>query len=209
MAVTTQLGDKFFQRAFQVTQLATVEGIVSLAFEQEPGGRDFVAGASHLAPRLAVLFMPEMTGAAGRDVHLASGRGDANGNHVAQIFGNDISDDEVDFFGGVCRGSLEFHDVTGSVGAAAGLDLNAPELLAGVEDEIVAFAISPGFGYAEAETGGFGKEGGLGGFAKRLACSEADCVDFRNVLGHGAFQVWGNKKGATRGAAPLVLLFSG
>jgi hypothetical protein len=39
--VTTQLEDGFFQRAFQVTQLTNVEGIVSLAFDQEPGWRVF------------------------------------------------------------------------------------------------------------------------------------------------------------------------
>jgi hypothetical protein len=40
----TQLGDELFQRAFQVTQLTTVEGIILLAFEQEAGGRNFVPG---------------------------------------------------------------------------------------------------------------------------------------------------------------------
>jgi len=91
-----------------------------------------------------------------------------------------------------------------------GLDLDAPEFLAGVEDEVVALAVSPGFGDAEAEAGNFGEECGLGGFATRLACSESDCVDFGNVLGHGAFQVLvGNKKGAARKAAPFVYLFLG
>ena len=78
----------------------------------------FVAGASHLAPGLAVFLVPEVAGAMGRDVHLASGRGNGNGNHVAQIFWDDIGDDEIDFFGGICRRlAFEFDDVAGAVRA--------------------------------------------------------------------------------------------
>src|ERR1700674_4746032 len=72
----------------------------------------------------------------------------------------------------------------------AGLDLDAPEVLARIEDEIVALAVSPGFGCTEAETGGFGKKCGFGGFAERFASSKTDCVDFGNVLDHRAFQVF-------------------
>ena len=50
------------------------------------------------------------------------------------------------------------------------------------------FAISPGFGDAEAEAGNFGKKCGFGGFAERFAGSEADGVDFRNTSGHRAFR---------------------
>jgi hypothetical protein len=103
------------QWAFLVAQLTDVEGIISLAFDQEPGGRDFVAGASHLAPGLAVLFMPEVTGSSGRDVHLASECGNGNGNHVPEIFGDDISNDEVDFLRGICCRALELDDVAGTV----------------------------------------------------------------------------------------------
>jgi hypothetical protein len=48
---------------------------------------------------------------------------------------------------------------------ASGFDLHAPEALAGVEDEVVAFAIAPGLGDSEAEAGGFVKESELGEFA--------------------------------------------
>jgi hypothetical protein len=72
MAVTTRLDGVFFQRAFLVAQLTSVKRIILLAFDQEAGGRDLVVGTSHLAPSLAVFFVPEMTGALGRDVQLAS-----------------------------------------------------------------------------------------------------------------------------------------
>ena len=71
MRVTTQLDDDFFQRAFLVAQLTSVKRIILLAFDQEAGGRDFVLGTSLLAPSLAVFFVPKITGAVGREVHLA------------------------------------------------------------------------------------------------------------------------------------------
>jgi hypothetical protein len=71
MTVTTQLDDDFFQRAFLGAQPTSVKRIILLAFDQEAGGKDFVVGTSHLAPSLAVFFAPEITGAVGRDVHLA------------------------------------------------------------------------------------------------------------------------------------------
>src|SRR6202035_2771275 len=114
--VTTQLNAVLFRSTFKVTQLAGVERVVSLTFSEEPGWRDFVAGARHLAPSFAVFFMPEMTGATGGDVHLASSSGDTDGNHVPEIFGHDISDDEIDLFGGVYCRALEFYDVTRAVG---------------------------------------------------------------------------------------------
>ena len=49
--------------------------------------------------------------------------------------------------------------------------------MSAVENEIVALAVSPGFSDAEAQAGGFGEKGGLGGFAATLAGGEADSVD--------------------------------
>jgi hypothetical protein len=60
------------QWAFLVAQLTSVEGIILLAFDQEPGWMGFVAGASHLAPGLAVFFILRMESAIGRDVQSVS-----------------------------------------------------------------------------------------------------------------------------------------
>jgi hypothetical protein len=103
------------QWAFLVAQLSSVEGIFSLAFDQEPGWMGFVAGASHLAPGLAVFFVPEVTSATGRDVHLAATRGNGDRDDVPQIFRDDIGNDEVNFLGGICRRAFEFDDVAGTV----------------------------------------------------------------------------------------------
>jgi hypothetical protein len=41
-------------------------------------------------------------------------------------------------------------------------------MIARIEDEIVAVALAPRLGYAEAERGGFVKEGGFGNFSATL-----------------------------------------
>jgi hypothetical protein len=143
-------------------------------------GADWVAGASHLTPSLAIFFVPEVASATGRDVHLAATRGNGDGNDVPKIFRDDVSDDEVDFLCGIYGRGLEFDNVAGAVIVPGGLDLDTPEPLAGIEDEVIALAVSPGFRDTETETGDFGKECGFGGFAERLGAGEADSVDFRN-----------------------------
>ena len=49
-----------------------------------------------------------------------------------------------------------------------GADLHAPEAVAGVEDEVVAVAVSPGLGDAEAEGDGFVHESQFGEFSATL-----------------------------------------
>jgi hypothetical protein len=46
-----------------------------------------------------------------------------------------------------------------------GLDLHAPAAAVDLDDEVVAVALSPGLGDAEAERGGFVEESGFGDFA--------------------------------------------
>jgi len=46
-----------------------------------------------------------------------------------------------------------------------------------VENEIVALAVSPGFSDAEAQAGGFGEKGGLGGFPVAFASGETDGIE--------------------------------
>ena len=87
----------------------------------------FAAGASHLAPGLAVFFVPEVTSATGRDVHLAATRGNGDRDDVPQIFRDDVGNDEVDFLGGICRRAFEFDDVAGAVRVPGGLDLKSTQ----------------------------------------------------------------------------------
>ena len=62
-----------------------------------------------------------------------------------------------------------------------GFDLNSPELVSGIENEIVALAVSPGSGDAEAEASGFGEESGFGSLTMRFARGEADGVKLWDV----------------------------
>jgi hypothetical protein len=54
-----------------------------------------------------------------------------------------------------------------------GLDLDAEEAAAVVEDEVVAFAVAPGFGDAESEGTGFVEEGGFGAFSGAFGIAES------------------------------------
>ena len=95
--------------------------------------------------------------------------------------GNDIGDDEVNFLGGVARVAGHVFDaVTGIGEPLSRLDLDAPESVSGVEDEVVALAVAPRLGGAEAESGGAGEERGFDSFADFLGGGKADGVNFGN-----------------------------
>jgi len=105
-----------------------------------------------------------------------------DGHDVPEILRNDVGDEEVDLVagvGGFPSGSL--HAVAGFGVAPSGLDLDAEESVAGVEDEVVAFAVAPGLGDGEAEAGSFGEKSGLGGFSAPFARGEADRVNFEQL----------------------------
>jgi len=59
---------------------------------------------------------------------------------------------------------VEAVSINGS--GAGGLDL--PAVVASVEDEVVAVALSPGLGHAETEAGGFVEDSGFGDLAAAL-----------------------------------------
>jgi len=95
-----------------------------------------------------------------------------------QILRDDIDSHEIDLAGGIAAiVASALDDIMRIDEAPSGLDLNSPELVAGVEDEVVALAVSPSPGDAEAKASGFGEECGFGGFAMRLARGEADGVN--------------------------------
>jgi hypothetical protein len=90
-------------------------------------------------------------------------------DYVPDVDRNEVSDKKVDFLGCVL-GALAIAASSGQVVVTvvmvtSRLDLYTPEALARVKDEVVAFAITPGLGDAEAEAGGFVKESELGDFA--------------------------------------------
>ena len=93
-----------------------------------------------------------------------------DGEDVPKIQRDDVRDQEVDVAGRV--DGAAFADGVGGasfvgVGAESvgGFDLDAEEAVSVVEDEVVALAVSPGLGDAEAERAGFVEEGGFGAFS--------------------------------------------
>jgi hypothetical protein len=99
------------------------------------------------------------------------------GNHVPEVFRDDVDRDEIDFAGGVAAiVTSALDDVMGVHETPGGLDLDSPELVAGIDDEIVTLTFSPRFGDAKTEAGGFGEKGGFSSLATRFARGEADGV---------------------------------
>jgi len=80
-----------------------------------------------------------------------------DGQEVPHVEGDDVGHEEIDVVGGVAYFAFAVDAVDGLDVVAAGaedlgaFELHAPEAGSGVEDEIVAIAVSPGLGEVEAE----------------------------------------------------------
>lgn len=87
-----------------------------------------------------------------------------DGDDVPDVFGNDVGDEEVDFFTGIdfAVGSGGFDAVAVLGVEIGGFDLDAEESAVEFDDGVVAVAVSPREADSEAEIGGAGEEGGLG-----------------------------------------------
>jgi hypothetical protein len=159
---------------------ADAEVFAAAAFRVAFAEADGEAGIEE-APGFAVLFEHGAGLAAGVGIEadafaLADG---LDGDDVPDVFGDDVGDEEVDFFAGVdeAAGSGGFDAVAGLGVAGGGLDLDAKESAVEFDDGVVAIAVSPGNADAEAEMGGAGEEGGLGGFSATLAGGLGDGVE--------------------------------
>jgi hypothetical protein len=137
--------------------------------EQAPGFAEFFEAGALLA---AVGIKPQV---------LAGGEG-FDWDDVPDIEWNDVSDDGVYVFGRKCDHFVLHVDVGMHAVAAVGLilggaDLDAPEALAGIEDEVIALAIAPGLGHAKAQPGNLEHEGQLGALS----------ASFRRAGGRGLY----------------------
>jgi hypothetical protein len=123
----------------------------------------------------------------GIEAEAFAGRKGFDGQDVPDVEGDDVGGEDVDVVGGVGDFALSVDAVAGLHVVAAGaqdfgaLELHAPEAGAGVEDEVVALAVSPGVGDVEAEGFGFEQEGGFGEFSGALGVA----VDRRTRGGGG------------------------
>ena len=104
---------------------------------------------------------------------------DADGQNVPAFHRVDVGDEEVDLLGGVWAGAVPGNtNLVSRLLAPNRLHLDAPEEVAGVEDEVVVVAISPGLGDAEAERDGFTHESEFGHFSFALGKE----LEFRCIL---------------------------
>jgi len=116
------------------------------------------------------IFFPAGAGAVdvGIEAQAAGGSEVFDGDHVPGFLRDDVGDESIDFVGGVADFAAAVDGVDGlhvvSAGAEGGgaFELDAPEAAAGVEDEVVALAVAPGFGDDETFFGGFEQESGFG-----------------------------------------------
>jgi hypothetical protein len=104
----------------------------------------------------------------GVEAEALAGREGLDGEDVPGVEGSDEGDEDVDVVGGVDVFAFAVDAVDGLDVVSAGaedlgaLELDAPETLAVVEDEVVALAVAPGSGDSETELGDFVEEGGFG-----------------------------------------------
>src|SRR5215468_8769828 len=128
----------------------------------------------HPVPPFAILLEPGSSLLAvgeqvhGRHVHECFGRED-----VPEVQRDDVGDQQVylmNTVGDVLPG-LGADVVSAAAGGAyavGGFDLYFQQASAGVDDEVVALAVSPGLGDSDTHEGGFSQESDFGEFAAAL-----------------------------------------
>jgi hypothetical protein len=102
-----------------------------------------------------------------------------DGDDVPDVFGDDVANEEVDFFAGIdfAAGPGGFDAIAGFGVESGGFDLDAEESVVEFDYGIVAVAVSPRDADAEAEMSGAGEEGGFGGFSAALVSGLGGSVE--------------------------------
>jgi len=104
------------------------------------------------------------------------------GDHEPRILGHNMSHEEVYLRGGIGYGAsegvpLRTHYVLRRPGRTCRLHLHSPEMLSGVDDEIVTVTVTVGLRYVEAQSGSLMYEGEFRYFASLLGV--AGCAQLR------------------------------
>ena len=116
--------------------------------------------AGELAPGVAVRRVEAVVGAIARkDVDAFAAGKRFDGDDDPGVFGKDVTDEEVDFVGGVgdrhtVGAALRGDEVRPLAEAAGGFHLHADEAPAGVDDEVVAITVAVRLGNGESQAGG-------------------------------------------------------
>ena len=137
-----------------------------------------LARAGQQAPGLAVFLVLGFAGAVGAEMEHGVALEGLDGDDVPDVFGDDVSGEEVDVVLGVVVGvAAAFDRVLAAVVRGGTFDLHAPEAVAGIDHDVVGVALSPESGDGETQAGCSGQERGLGGFSATLAVGSADGVE--------------------------------
>ncbi len=140
-----------------------------------------MARAGHEAPGVAkALEAAAAVGSAGIEMNFDGGGEDADRDYVPSISGHDISHQDIDLTRGVdlfpvsaaAMAGLNVITTSAFDGSLSRFDLHAPEMAAGIEDEVVRLDFAIGFGHTEAKLGGFVHEGEFGNVSAALAVVE-------------------------------------
>lgn len=120
----------------------------------------------HEAPGFAILLVVAAAGSAVGEEKQAFLFDFIDGDYVPDVDRDEVGDKHIDFLGCVERflvvAASCMQIVVTAVVAASGFDLDTPQALAGVEDEVIAFAVAPWFGDSETKGGGFVEESEFG-----------------------------------------------
>ena len=141
-------------------------------------GYSFGFGWPHQVPGFAILLEGRAL-ASGRDAYHFAIFHQGYRENVPSVFGEDVSDKEVDLFRGIwniatARG-LQAIVSSGAPFSPDGFDLYASKNFSQAHDDIIAIAIAPGLGNGEAEGSGPAHEGEFGEFATMFAV-ELGCM---------------------------------
>jgi hypothetical protein len=169
-------------------------------------------------PGFAVLFPAgALAGDVGIEAQAFAAYESFDGQDVPDVERQDVGDEDVDIFGGVDDFAFAVDAVDGLNVIAAGaedfgaFELHAPKAGAGIEDAVVALAVSPGLGEVEAQGFGFEQEGGFGEFSGALGVAvdglAVGCAGGWGWLHHGVWVPFGSRKmkKAQLLAAPLLV----
>jgi len=135
------------------------------------GARRAVARACHEAPGVAkALEASAAMGSVGIQMNFDGGGEGANRDYVPGVSGHDVSHEKINIVRGVdplpvgaaAMAGLNIITAPALDGSLGGFDLYAPEMRAGVKDEVVRLDFAIRFGDAETELGGFVHESEFG-----------------------------------------------
>jgi len=94
---------------------------------------------------VTVLFQAALASRVGKEAQTLVPDDGGNGNHVPDFLRNDVGSEEINFIEAIIRsGPAALDPVACPFKALGGLDLNAPPESPVIENEVVAFVVSPG-----------------------------------------------------------------